>query len=449
MMWTLWLGCRATGSPTPAAEPSPSDDVRRFAAFIEAVHPEPMRFVDEATFRRTVDEQVAVLDGLTHPDQFEVGRAFQNVIAVLGDFHAQVGLPAYQSGGGQGLTLLPLVLRRVEGRLYVHGTSMDWPKGTELLRIQGLEAQAIWDALRVMVSVDGRRPHIQETVLNYDFIKYFHLRYGVAQTYDIVVRLPDGTEQAVTLDGIEPDAFRTLVEPSGVEPQWPTFERVDDETVWLRLPSFGNSDAEAYTARVQTGFESLTDIKRLVVDVRGNPGGFRGLAVSVLNHLLPEPYVQWRGVSARVKRIPKVYEPYTEFFIGEESDLKPMERPGDPIAPWLRPVEPQFTGDVVLFADARTNSAANSMALALLHYRPDVVFIGEELGGDCDRHAGNLPVLFRAPQSGVSAVISLMSVKHLEVDDCVPGEGLHPDVPVRLTLEDYLQGIDPFWAALP
>lgn len=456
------LACRAPNAVPPA--PSPADELRAFAAFLEEVHPEPFRFVQPEAFWRTVDGEARDLDAIAVPDQFDVGRAFQRVIATVGDFHLQLALPAYQPDYPEPLSLVPLAVVRIGDRVLVDGSSEDWPAGTELLQLNGEDATALWDELQAMVSVDGRRVEVQRTMLERDFAKYFHLHTGMATTYDLVVRRPDGTKDTLTLPGLSAATYRSMASerhttkahPSSANPAQPTLERREDGTAWLQLPSFGNPDADAFRQAVDTVFADLDDVERLVVDVRGNPGGYRGHGIAVLSHLVDGMFPQWRSLSARVTRIPKGYEGVVEPLLGEEFSLRdsfpdakgkgPYLREDDPLLPVLIPREPYFGGTVVLFADGHTNSAANTVSLTLRRELPDLVFFGEEIGGDCDRHVGNFPVVYRT-RGGVTVVVSLMSVRQLAVTGCVPGRGLRPDIRVTRTLDDYLEGVDPYWSA--
>ncbi|MEO0603377.1 MAG: S41 family peptidase [Myxococcota bacterium] len=450
VLLVVLLGCRTKGAVEAAAPPSlaPADELRAFAGFVLDTHPEPFRFVDPEAFEAVVAEEATALESVDAPDQFEVGRAFQRVIATLGDVHVQVALPVYQPDATLERSLFPLVPQWDEGRVMVDGGPLDWPVGTELLSIDGMPAPALWEELAAMVSADGRRADAQRAALEHDFAKYLHLRIGMRPTYPVVARLPDGTSVDVALDGMTAEAYRTMrVERAGhpPDPRWPHLSRPEPGVAWLQLPSFGNPDAEAYTDRVDGLLDALDSVDTLVIDVRGNLGGIRTHGVAVLNRVLSEPYTQWRAFASRVPSIAPAHRPFVEFLYADE---RVLERAypgveGDPLAERMQPPGPGFEGDVVLFADERTNSAANELALALVRHRPDTLFVGREIGGDCDRHNGEVPVLYRTSNTGLVVLMSLFSVRHVEVEGCVPGRGLMPDVIVpRETKAE-----EPYWTA--
>jgi hypothetical protein len=101
-----------------------------------------------------------------------------------------------------------------------------------------------------------------------------------------------------------------------------------------------------------------------------------------------------------------------------------------------------------VLVDTATNSAANEMLVALAAARPDLPIVGEEPGGDCDRHPGEVPVVYRAPASEVTLLLPLLRVELVAAEGCVSGRGLAPDIPVTWTGADLAEGVDPFLRAV-
>lgn len=123
-------------------------------------------------------------------------------------------------------------------------------------------------------------------------------------------------------------------------------------------------------------------------------------------------------------------------------------REGDPLAALMTPATPRLLARLAVFVDGHTNSAANELLLALRATRPDAVVLGEEVGGECERHVGELPVAYVTPVYGVAVALSLIRIEHAAVPGCQLGHGLTPDVPVSYTRGDFVDGRDPYVAAL-
>lgn len=231
--------------------------------------------------------------------------------------------------------------------------------------------------------------------------------------------------------------------------------RVDASTVLLRLASFGVADAEEYTRRVNAIFDALAGEETLVLDLRGNQGGYRTLGIAVLQRVLGAPYTEWRASSVRVRAIPDAFRAQIELPFVPEAALRegfpdsPDEtglyrREGDPLADLMRPEGTGYRGRVVVFADGMTSSAAVEMLTALRASRPDALFVGRETGGECGRHVGEVPVVYHAPHSDVRVLISLMAIDHVTTNGCALGRGHRPDVEVTLTREDLVEARDPY-----
>jgi C-terminal processing protease CtpA/Prc len=107
-----------------------------------------------------------------------------------------------------------------------------------------------------------------------------------------------------------------------------------------------------------------------------------------------------------------------------------------------------FAGRVVALVDGRTNSAANELVIALKHARPDAIIVGEEAGGACAEHVGELPTTWTTPTFGVTVLMSIIRLEHVSVPGCQPGRGLEPNVPVRYTRADFEAGRDPYEEAV-
>lgn len=123
-------------------------------------------------------------------------------------------------------------------------------------------------------------------------------------------------------------------------------------------------------------------------------------------------------------------------------------REGDPLAGRMVPAKTPHAGPLVVFVDEATHSAAVELTVGLLAHRAGVRVVGRETQGGCDRHTGEIPVLFELPGTSVKMLASLLEIELVSAPGCTPGRGVVPDVYVEPTLEGYLAGRDPFLDAL-
>lgn len=460
---TLGLLLLATGcasSPPIPTEPPPTEPIRALVAFLREVHPNPHRFLGEAELDARLETEVDALG--PSPDGLALARGASRVLAGVADAHLAVGLGPEVTEG----PLLPFLLKRAGDRVFLDASEPPMPLGTEVLEVEGRPVHAFLEALSELASVDGDRPGVRLAEAERRLAFLGSMELGPRTHYELSVRRPDAAPEVLRLMATDREGLGRLARArrsapvwgaptADEEPWWPTLERLDDTTQLLRLASFGSYDEERFETRIAALFESVRATDRLVLDLRGNEGGNRALGIAVSRRLLDRPFAQWTRVSTRVRAIPEGFRELVTFPIAPESALRdfPGERrgewwvvEGDPLADRMVPVEDPHRGPVVAFVDDATSSAAVELLAGLLAHRDDVVVIGTETQGACDRHTGQLPVLF---QSGELAVfVSLFEIELVPIPGCEPGRGIVPDVEVVYREEDFLEGRDPYRTAL-
>lgn len=473
------------GGCASRAAPSAGEDLRELGRFLGAAHPRPYGGGDEGEFAELVEREAARVDALEGSElgavgiELQVALAFHRVLAALGDGHLAVAVPAFQEGAPP-LSLLPVVPKRVGGATYVDAATEDWPRGTELVAVDGVAMGEIYPALEELALVDGNAPAARRAAVERSFARYYHVAFGVRPSYGLTLRLPDGVVVEQRVAGIDRAAVTALggrrtsaalggPAPADAARPWPFLQRVDaaagaGKTLLLRLSSFGVADAAEYERRVDEIFAelaaSVTAEDTIILDVRGNEGGLRTHGIAVLNHVLAAPYAQWQEMAARVLRVPEAFRGRVRFPFVPEAALAERfgaaprrgERyvfSGDPLASLMRPRGAGYPGRVVAFIDGTTASAATEMIAALRAARPDAILVGTESGGGCGGHVGELPALYTAEKTGLVVLVSLIELRHVATPGCQAGHGFAPDVEISYQREDFLAGRDPYLAALP
>ncbi|AKF05930.1 S41 family peptidase [Sandaracinus amylolyticus] len=460
----LAMALASCGASAPP--PSAASDLRALARFVLDVHPRPHAYVDRDTFDALVEDEAAHLDEMEDATDVELGRAMHRVLAQLHDGHVAIALPAFQTGP---LSLLPLLPKRAGDTFFVDASSPELPHGTALIAIDGEPIDALWSELEGMVLADGTHESARRAALERGFARHFHVARATRETYLVRVREPDGTERDVELDGVDRDVLATLDGarrsaavwgPRSSEAQpWPFVVEIDETTVLLRMPSFGIAEHDEYRRRVDAIFAAIDPDATLVLDVRGNEGGFRTHGIAVLNHVLGRAYAQWARLETRVTRIPDAHRAQVSFpyvpedalaslFPGAPNEEGRFVREGDPLASMMTPHGAGHRGRVVAFVDGHTNSAAVEMITALRAFRPDAELIGEETGGECGRHVGEMPVLYTTRALGAVVLTSILELTHVEVAGCEARRGHVPHRAVAYDEAQFLAGSDPYLDAL-
>lgn len=163
------------------------------------------------------------------------------------------------------------------------------------------------------------------------------------------------------------------------------------------------------------------DVPAVILDVRMNPGGQRGIFHSF------DPATMGRFTSkARVcawyrTRVGSEYGQYHDFH------------------PWIVPAGPvQFTGTVYLLVGGGCTQAAEDMAVNMAHF-PNVVILGDTTGGSVTEMGTPIPLGIQGGWVVRSAVSTILT----NDKDWVEETGFPPDIIVEATPEDFAAGVDP------
>lgn len=443
-----------------SAPPTGADELRELVAFLDEVYPGPR----DPQALAAAELEAEALDEAS--DDRLVAAAIHRTLAHWNDAHLMGGLPASVATGP--VSLVPILPVRIGDRVLVDASDPPLPLGTEFVALEGRPLASLLDDLSQYATVDGGSPAVRVAAAERDFARLAYLELGMRDFYTVTVRRPDGALESLNLPGADGPGTQALENARQSAPRrgvaslddkpWPFMIELDAETRVLRLPSFGVNDLEGYRERIDHLFAGLRGDETLVLDVRGNSGGFRLHGVAVLRHVLDRDFAQWTKVETRVRAIPRPYRPRTEFFVGSEAafDGLPWQKEGDhwvfvgdPLAHAMTPAPSLHRGPVVVFVDDATHSAAVEMVVTLLAYRPDTVVIGTETRGGCARHTGELPVVFTTPQSAVPVVVSLFELELVPYEGCTPGRGIQPTVALVYDEAAFLDGRDPYLDALP
>lgn len=433
------------------------EDLAGALAFVEAVHPNPGA-LDLDAARAAIEAEAGRRDPDAVPSFLARVRGAQAMAGALGDAHVVVGTPARPIDG-----ILPVFPIVREDAVLVDAFVEDVPAGTVLTAVDGVPVAALIDELTSFTAVDGGRADARRAQAIRSFASLLHRREGPRETWRIDTVSPGGVPSVWWVDGVDLDGAKALAAARVSKPAWgppvdgpfPVWTPVDEDTVHLRIVAFGTREVAAWDTVVADGFAALRGDETVVLDLRGNAGGYRDLAITVARHLLHVPFVQFTSLFTRVRAIPARFRDRVGFPVVPDDALRtfPGARvdggwrfDGDPLADTMVPVDRPHAGPLVLFVDDGTNSAAVELAVTLRAHRDEVVVVGIPTQGACDRHTGEVPVTYDLGD-GVVVMLSLVDIALVPSPGCEAGHGVPIDVPVAPSVEGWLAGEDPWWAA--
>ena len=475
--------------PAPAQRAHPADSVRADLALLRgalaAYHPALDKYGQRAEVEAHVDSIDAALAVRAAPvASREAAALVAGVLAEVRDGHTRINplnqTPATRDALWGGRAALPFTFRIVgpagDERLAVgHDLSPDGalPRGTQVVTVGGLTVARWLDRLAALSPGDGRGaralrrarletagPDLAEDGWPLADVLAPLAFPALSDTVALTVRRPGAhADQPVRVARLTRAGRADRLREAGAltftdERSWET-RVLDGETGYLRLGSFlsyqFSTPADTLLAR------SLRDLRargarRLVLDVRGVPGGTLG-AETVARFLTSAP-VPCRGDAVEVAsdRADPTFFPYLSSMGQGDGWKQPL--PGAALRPLpggrsellvvppceVRPAPADaWAGPVAVLADAHNVSATFGL-LRLVRENRLAVVVGRPAGGTLRGISGGVFVLLRLPRTGLAVDLPLFTYRPAGAP---PDGPLVPDVRVEWTASDVERARDP------
>src|SRR5215470_7015537 len=349
----------ASGRARPASSTA-GDDVRLEMERIRAVHPDPFHATPEPVFQAAADDLAARADGLSRDQLLVELMRFTNL---LGERDGHSGIFPLDTAHRRVLHLFPLYLYDFSDGLFVVAAP-GHPElvGSRLLAIDGIDEATLKQQVWPLVPRDNdstREDRFMSFMLTAEVLHGLGLRAGTGPAA-FTLQKPGAAARVVTL---APVAARTYLRV--MHPLFPSFV--------YALPK-------------------QRKVRRVVVDVRLNPGGDNHTYAALLQALRS----RW------------------------------VNRPGR----------------LVVLISRSTFSAAENF-IADLERRTKAVFVGEDSGGSPNLYGDVTAV--ELPTAGVSVNIATQYWQKSTAND--PRVTIEPDVRVPLSSKAFFRGGDPVLAA--
>jgi len=397
----------ASGAARPASSTA-GDDVRLEMERIRAVHPDPFHATPEAVFQAAADDLAARADGLSRDRLLVELMRFTNL---LGERDGHSGIFPLDSAHKRVLHLFPLYLYKFsDGLFVVSAPGRRALVGSKLLAIDGIPADELEQAVRPLVPRDNeatRTDRFMSFMLTAEVLQGLGLRLGSGPAR-FTLQKPGATAQDVTLAPVSASAYLRLMTPEfpsfvyamPKRPQ-PLYLRRRGDDHYVTTVDRGRAIFVGYNltlgstgpdARKLARLLKSRKVRRVVVDVRLNPGGDNHTYVPLLKVLRS----------------------------------KAVNRPGRLF---------------VLISRSTFSAAANF--ITELDRKTKAVFVGETSGGAPNLYGDVAAV--DLPTAGVTVNVAAVYWELGAASD--PRNAIEPDVPVALGSSAFFRGKDPVLAA--
>jgi hypothetical protein len=284
---TALLGVACSGgSAQPIADPAAAADVRKLAAEMERIHPNLFHSVSRAEFQRAVDDLVARLPTLER-DQVLVETL--RIVAMTGERDGHMGLfPLHDHP--RPLHLAPIrAWSFPEGLFVVSSPEQPELLGTRIAAIEGRPVEEVAALVRPLVTRDNESSLILRLP---EFMIAGEVLHGLglaptAEEVRLTLERSGGERFETTLRTLPGAAYWSLIQHVWAPPPPPTaatplWLRNQLKTQWFAKLAKGRVVYAVYshttepTSRFATALLERArqpNVRRVIVDVRLNPGG--------------------------------------------------------------------------------------------------------------------------------------------------------------------------------
>jgi len=222
---------------------------------------------------------------------------------------------------------------------------------------------------------------------------------------------------------------------------------IQNEVAYMNIPTFQPKSAASYRKTLKNVFKqlSLKNIKTLIIDVRGNGGGYGEAVAELFGYLIDQPIFPYKDEFALVDKIPypQYYEKDMFFKHFKKQPLVKKENYyhiKNITTKKINPKRPLFKNNLYILLDAASASATGEF-LGLSKSYTNAIFIGQESGGNPAETTANDLLHMTLPHSKVRVTIpALRSVGNVTFKN--NGQGLIPNYEVIPTIENILDKKD-------
>lgn len=436
-----------------------NSDIRFFRTILEKVHPSMYRYISDKTFDSYFGQAATTID---HPlNEIEFWQILQKIVVKIGSGHTTITPSLYSVNHYNSISheVLPFLLYIQKNKLYlsrfINKTDSTFRVGDEILRINGEKSYTLLMRIRNLCSGDGLSNSFKDYRLQQGaFNQIYNVLYGDLSSFEVVYK--SGTEikaKTVQAANVRSNMPLNLSESKNQYrsfyslPPLPQTDSVNTKhtilystnspsTAVLKIKEFDYKDFKAFHEQMFRDLKNR-NIKNLILDLRGNPGGYDRICIDLLKHLLGKNFYFSPGeeghtnINLAMKTINNpdfhpadttliTYSPYK--IINQENKLQ-------------NPYKNIFSGSLYLIVDGGTFSAASLLAVAIKDQRKNTFVVGRETGGNKSGSDGGQILRVTLPNTGFQLMIPLLWAYSVDKQGN-NGYGLKPDIEVVYSAMD-------------
>jgi hypothetical protein len=411
---------------------------------------------------------------------------FYKIILTVTDFEGSVHNGDYlpqevRDSIKKEVSFFPLPVKMIEGRLLVNTSYGLIPLGSQIIKINDVPIETIIKRLDKYYTTDGFNVTGKQFGLGSKFSINYRYEFGSQRKFIVEFAEPKSKElQKITLEAVpyndhieaykkcHSSKFDSVVNYYDGMKKY-SFAIVNPTTAHLRIRIFligysaKDKEHKTYCQFLDSCFTYLRDhkeIKNLIIDPRGNPGGSDPNDQVTFSYLASRPFQENKSAFVSFHKIPEwKYVAYHAFFLKRwiakgvyqrqlkkefsiKKDGKYYQGKDEDNTPRM-PNSLAFKGQIYLLLNPSVGSAA-SMFSAMVKGNTNAIAIGQETEGGYYGHNGHQPMGYDLPNTKILTGYSIVNLEQdVPVLEKQPfGRGIMPDHSVEQTYDDFLSNRD-------
>ena len=355
------------------------------------------------------------------------------LMALIGDGHTQLSLSDTTTRRLDELAVrLPVKLFVTGDEAFIqrdYSQGSVFPLGSQVTAINGMSMEEIIHRMLPLFTSDGQNLTLKYRFMGSSWWFGTRLRLFLGEVdsfrFDIRERGGDG-RRSIEHPGLTREQVERAYQARYASEDRDlsvTRLRFEDDLAILRLPSFQDSrlNGQSFEAFFSGSFARIqqAEVNHLIIDLRGNGGGYDAPGRILLQHLASAPF-----------------EYYKDLRRADGGSV------GHPNLGIHQPKAPGFRGKVFVFMDGGSFSAASEF-ISVAHHLKLATFIGEEPSGGYTGNTSGTTGMETLPNTKIRVYIPKVRYLLAVEEDERYRQGLVPDVRMVPSIDDLLEKRDP------
>ena len=424
------------------------------------IHPGLYRYQNAENYQQTYRNiKESITDSISYLDFF---RRISPLISDVKDLHTNYNHgKEYKKAHGN---WLPFMMKEIEGQnLIVYNASSDslLTEGLELLKVNGHSIENIKAFLRENIGTDDGNAEAKQIYSTKLLYGYFPKYYELGDSVQVLTKnLTNDSLIIFNLATVKPKNFSV-----NIASRYPLKVRKNlgysildsaSRTAKIDVSSFVQKKSPLdifqmkFSKNLKNDFKKVkTDsIQNLVLDLRGNGGGYIPNVGKILKYVALEPFklidtmALRRSAYYKIFPIQRIMPPLIAPFYFNKTD-KTYRYRGNNHTPKKKPNSNAYLGKLYVFMDAASYSAT-TFTICLLKDMERATFLGDHPGGaNWGSHAGSW-YKAKLPNSKIQIRIPQYKIVHARPRKSHDDFFVQPDIKVDYTLEDFENNVDSY-----